>query len=75
MLIERGFEVDHSSVHRWMHQARTVVRESLSQVQAPGWQELEDGCNLRQDARPVEVLVSRCELGWQDRRFHASGPS
>ena len=59
MMAERGIEVDHSSVHRWVIKLAAVVRKGFSTAQATGWQELEDGRNLRQGQRPMEVPVPR----------------
>jgi putative transposase len=43
MMAVRGFEVDHSSVHRWVVKLVSLFVKSFSPAQTSGRQELEDG--------------------------------
>ena len=59
MMAERGLEVDHSSVHRWVIKLVPLFEKGVSQTQTPSWQKLEDGRDLRQGQRPMEISVPR----------------
>jgi transposase-like protein len=63
MMAERGFEVDHSSVHRWVIKLVPLFEKAFRRHNRPvgkSWRMDETYVKV---ARPVEVLVSRSGQG------------
>jgi len=66
---ERGVEVDHSNICRWVQKVTTAVGVILSERQGePGSQELADGRDAYQDQGSVEVSLSRRRQERPDHR-------
>jgi len=57
MMEERGVEVDHSSLNRWVLKYAPLLDQAFGTQASGGWQ-LANGRNLRADQGPVEVSVS-----------------
>jgi putative transposase len=57
MIAERGFEVDHSTAHRWVIKLVPLLQKNIPQAQAAGAQGLADGRTVCPGRRPVEISL------------------
>ena len=57
MMAERGVAVDHATVHRWAIKILAGAGQGVPPAQTPSGHELENGRNLHQDRRSVEVPI------------------
>ena len=53
---ERGVEVDHSSLNRWVVKYAPLLDQAFPGAQASGGRQLANGRDLRADQGPLEVL-------------------
>jgi putative transposase len=61
MMTERGVTIDHANIYRWIRKFTPKLEGSIPEnKQAPGRHELEDGRDVHQNQREMEILVSRC---------------
>jgi hypothetical protein len=62
MMQERGVFVDHVTVHRWAIKVGGSGR-FVASAQATRWAQMEDGRDLHQGFRPVEIPLPRRRSG------------
>jgi hypothetical protein len=66
---ERGVEVDHSTLNRWVLKVCAAAGAGLSRAEASGGWQLANGRDLYADQGPVEVSVSGGRQGRKHSRF------
>jgi len=60
MMEERGVEVDHSTLNRWVVKYVPLLDQQFRARKRPGWLQLANGRDIREGQRPLEVFVSGC---------------
>jgi hypothetical protein len=58
LMEERGVSVDHAIIQRWVVPDQSLVGSGVSSPQAPGMDELADGCDVYEGERRMALPLS-----------------
>jgi putative transposase len=75
MMAERGIEVDHSSVHRWVIKLLPVFEKAFRNRKRPVGKSWRVDETYRQGQRPMEILVPCCRQDGKHGGFPAARPA